>query len=254
MTLIWIVAASTLSGLIALFLAILLYKGRLWSHERSHDFLSFAAGTLLTVAFLDLLPEAIETFEEISGEHAVDGAVLAILGGFLLFFIIEKLLFWYHCHEEHCDVHTSSTMVLVGDTLHNFLDGIAIAVSFLVSPVVGITTTIAVFLHEIPQEVADFSVLLSSGMKPSRAIAFNAFSALASIAGGLLGYFFSMQVAGALPALLGFASGGLIYIAASDLVPEIHKERRRSLMVRQSAFFLLGCAIIFSMTRFLAHG
>lgn len=253
MTLLWILTASTLSGLIALLLALVLYKGKLWTHDRSHYFLSFAAGTLLTVAFLDLLPEAIEAFEEVAGDHAVDEAVLAILGGFLLFFIIEKLLFWYHCHEEHCDVHTSSTMILVGDTLHNFLDGIAIAVSFLVSPMVGIATTVAVFLHEIPQEVADFSVLLSSGMKPARAIAFNIFSALASILGGVLAYFFSTQVAGALPVLLGFAAGGLMYIAASDLVPEIHKERRRSMMVRQSSFFLLGCAIIFGMTRLMAH-
>lgn len=253
MTLLWILSASALSGLIALLLALALYKGKLWSHDRSHYFLSFAAGTLLTVAFLDLLPEAVEAYEEVIGEHAIDTAVLSVLGGFLLFFIIEKLLFWYHCHEEDCAVHTSSTMVLVGDTMHNFLDGAAIAVAFLVSPAVGVATTIAVFLHEIPQEVADFSVLLSSGMPPRRAIAFNVFSALASLAGAVLAYFFSTQVAGALPLLLGLTAGGFIYIAAADLIPEIHKERRRAMMVRQFATFLAGCAVIYAMARFLAH-
>ncbi|MFA5853561.1 MAG: ZIP family metal transporter [Patescibacteria group bacterium] len=253
MTFIWILTASGLSGLIALLLALTLYKGKLWSHDRSHDFLSFAAGTLLTVAFLDLLPEAIEAYEEAAGGHAVDSAVLAVLGGFLLFFVIEKLLFWYHCHEEHCDVHTSSAMVLIGDTLHNFLDGVAIAVAFLVSPAVGVATTIAVFLHEIPQEVADFSVLLSSGMAPRRAIIFNIFSALASLGGAVLAYFFSTQIAGALPVLISLTAGGFIYVAAADLIPEIHKERRRSMMVRQFTIFLAGCAIIFAMTRLIAH-
>jgi zinc and cadmium transporter len=144
-------------------------------------------------------------------------------------------------------------MVLIGDTLHNFLDGVAIAVAFLVSPVVGVATTIAVFLHEIPQEVADFSVLLSSGMAPRRAIAFNIFSALASLGGAVLAYFFSTQVAGALPVLLGLTAGGFIYVAASDLIPEIHKERRRSMMVRQFTIFLVGCAVIYALTRLLAH-
>lgn len=254
MTLIWIVAASGLSGLVALLLALALYKGKLWSHDRSHDFLSFAAGTLLTVAFIDLLPHAVEAYEELRGEHAVDGAALMVLIGFLLFFSIEKILLWYHCHEEKCDVHTSPTMVLLGDTLHNFLDGAAIAVSFLVDPAVGLATTVAIFIHEIPQEVADFSVLLSKGVPPRRAIIFNILSALASLAGALLAYFFSSQVSGALPALLAMTAGGFIYIAAADLIPEIHKERVRSKMIRQFCFFLLGFAIIFAFTRLMAHG
>ncbi len=252
MTLAWILIASGLSGLVALLLALALYKGKLWSHDRSHDFLSFAAGTLLTVAFLDLLPEAVEAFEELSGGEAVNRAALAVLFGFLLFFSIEKLILWYHCHEEKCDVHTSSTMVLIGDTLHNFLDGVAIAVSFLVSPIVGVATTTAVFIHEIPQEVADFSVLLSGGMAPRRAISFNVLSALASLAGAVLAYFFSTQVEGVLPLLLAVTAGGFMYIAAADLIPEIHKERRRSKMIRQFAIFLVGCAIIFLLTRYLA--
>lgn len=253
MTLIWIIAASALSGLIALLLALALYKGKLWSHDRSHDFLSFAAGTLLTVAFLDLLPEAAEAYEELRGEHAIDEAALMVLVGFLVFFSIEKILLWYHCHEEKCDVHTSPTMVLLGDTLHNFLDGAAIAVSFLVSPAVGVATTIAVFIHEIPQEVADFSVLLSKGVAPKRAILFNVLSAMASLAGALLAYFFSTQIEGALPALLAVTAGGFIYIAAADLIPEIHKERNRMKMIRQFGFFALGFAVVYLFTRLMAH-
>lgn len=253
MTLIWILVASGLSGLVALLLALALYKGKLWSHDRSHDFLSFAAGTLLTVAFLDLLPEATEAYEAAGGEHAIDSVALMVLVGFLLFFSIEKILLWYHCHEEHCDVHTSPTMILLGDTLHNFLDGAAIAVSFLVSPAVGVATTVAVFIHEIPQEVADFSVLLAGGMKPKRAIMFNILSALASIAGALLAYFFSTVVEGALPTLLAVTAGGFIYIAAADLIPEIHKERQRAKMIRQFGFFLIGFAVVFLFTRLMAH-
>ncbi len=253
MTFAWIILASGLSGLVALLLALALYKGKLWSHDRSHDFLSFAAGTLLTVAFLDLLPEAVEAFEEVRGEHAIDGAALMVLIGFLAFFSIEKILLWYHCHEEKCDVHTSPAMVLIGDTLHNFLDGAAIAVSFLVSPAVGVATTVAVFIHEIPQEVADFSVLLSKGVSPRRAIMFNIFSALASLAGAVLAYFFSMQVEGALPTLLALTAGGFIYIAAADLIPEIHKERQRAKMIRQFGFFLLGFAVVLLLTRLMAH-
>lgn len=253
MTLIWIIIASGLSGLIALLLALALHKGKLWSHERSHLFLSFAAGTLLTVALLDLLPHAAEAYEELKGEHAVDDAALMVLVGFLLFFSIEKILLWYHCHEEKCDVHTSPTMILIGDTLHNFLDGAAIAVSFMVSPAVGVATTVAVFIHEIPQEVADFSVLLSRGMRPARAILFNVFSAMASLAGALLAYFFSMQIEGALPALLAVTAGGFVYIAAADLIPEIHKERNRGRMTRQFGVFLLGVAVIYAVTRLMGH-
>lgn len=252
MTLIWILSASALSGLVALLLALALFKGKLWSHDRSHDFLSFAAGTLLTVAFLDLLPEATEAYESAKGAEALPKASLMILVGFLIFFSIEKILLWYHCHEEHCDVHTSTTMVLIGDTFHNFLDGVAIAVSFLVHPSVGVATTVAVFIHEIPQEVADFSVLLSGGMKPRRAILFNILSSFASLAGAVLAYYFSTSVAGALPALLAVTAGGFIYIAAADLIPEIHKERDRAKMVRQFGFFLFGCAVIFLFIRLFA--
>ena len=249
MTLTLIILASFLSGLGGLLLAFALLRGRLWSHDRSHYFLSFAAGTLLAVAFLDLLPESFEAFEA-AGASGIQTGALAVLIGFLVFFSIEKLILWYHCHEEHCEVHTSSAMVLIGDTLHNFLDGVAIAVSFMVSPAVGIATTVAVFFHEIPQEVADFTVLLNSGMKPARAIAYNLLSALSSLVGAVAAYFFSTTVNGLAPILIAVTTGGFIYIAASDLVPEIHKERRRAQMTRQLGVFLLGAFVIYVITRY----
>lgn len=252
MTLAWILLAAPLSALIALGLALAMLKAKVWTHDRSHLFLSFAAGTLLTVAFTDLLPEAVEAFEESLGGHAIDTAMLWVLGGFLAFFSIEKLIFWYHCHEEKCEVHRSASMIIIGDTLHNFLDGIAIAAGFLVSVPVGIATTVAVFFHEIPQEVADFSVLLSR-MRTRVAVAVNSISALASIAGALVAYFFATHIEGALPALLAITAGGFIYIPAADLIPEIHKETRRSQMVRQFAAFLIGCASILAVARFFAH-
>lgn len=253
MTLLLIIAASALSGLIALLAALTLLRGKLWSHERSHLFLSFAAGTLLSVAFLDLLPEAFEALAEARGGDVVETASMFVLLGFLLFFTIEKLILWYHCHEEKCDVHTSVPMVLLGDTLHNFLDGVAIAASFLVSVPVGMATTLAVFIHEIPQEVADFSVLLGSGMKPRRALGFNILSSLASLLGAVVTYVWVSAVEGVLPVLLALTAGGFIYISSADLIPEIHKETRRGRMIQQLVVFLIGFALVVAVTRLGGH-
>jgi len=244
-TLAWIVIAAPLSGLVALGLALLFLKSRIWTHDRSHLFISFAAGTLLSVAFLDLLPEAFEAFEEAEGAAGHGVAPLIVLAGFLLFFTIEKLILWYHCHEEKCDVHRSPSMILIGDTLHNFLDGVAIAVAFSISVPVGIATTVAVFFHEVPQEVADFSVLLSM-LKTKVALMLNSLSALSSLVGALFAYYFASAVEGAAPYLIAVTAGGFIYISASDLIPEIHKETRRSQMWRQFLFFMAGfLAILF---------
>ncbi len=253
MTLLFILAASIVSGLIALLIAFALLKGGLWSHDRSHLFLSFAAGTLLTLSFLDLIPEAFESLEKIRGGDVVETAAFYVLLGFLLFYTIEKLILWYHCHEEHCEIHTSKAMILIGDSLHNFLDGIALAVAFLVSPAVGVATTIAVFSHEIPQEVADFSVLLSSGMKKSRALLANACSSLASIVGALATYAFATRLEGAVPVLTALTAGGFIYIAAADIIPSIHHERGRARLVSQFIAFLIGVGILLYITSRFAH-
>ncbi|HBL39602.1 TPA: ZIP zinc transporter [Candidatus Uhrbacteria bacterium] len=253
MTLLFIIFASLASGVIALLAALALLKGRLWSVERSHAFLSFAAGTLLAVAFLDLMPEAIERLGEIRGGDVIETALLFILLGFLLFFAIEKFILWHHCHEERCEVRASASIVLIGDTLHNFLDGIAIAVAFLVSPAIGLATTVAIFAHEIPQEVADFSILLSSGMKKSRALRYNMFSSLASLVGAVAAYFFATAIDSAIPFLIALTAGGFTYIAAADLIPEIHKEERRTHMVFQFLLFFVGILFIFILTSLFAH-
>ncbi|MDA1038201.1 MAG: ZIP family metal transporter [bacterium] len=253
MTLLWIILASTLGGLIALLAALFILKGKLWSHERSHLFLSFAAGTLITVSFLDMLPEAIHGLTELNIENAVESAALFVLFGFLLFFSIEKLILWYHCHEEKCDVHSSVPMVLIGDTLHNFLDGIAIAVAFLIDPSVGIATTLAIFVHEIPQEIADFSILLNSGMSQKKALMFNLLSSLVSLVGALVAYLFATHIESAVPLLIAIAAGGFIYIAAADIVPEIHKETRRFQMALQFAAFTFGLIIVLLITKVFAH-
>lgn len=241
MTLLYILLACVLSGVIALLAAFIIFRGKFWSHERSHLFLSFAAGTLIAVAFLDLVPEAL-----------AETTTLYILLGFLLFFSIEKFILWYHCHEEDCAVHASAPMVLIGDTLHNFLDGVAIAVAWLIDPAVGIATTVAVFAHEIPQEVADFGILLGSGMPKKRALLFNVLSSLASILGALVAYAFATAVVGAVPILTALTAGGFIYIAAADLIPEIHKERQHGQMVGQYLAFLAGILIIVILTQRLA--
>ncbi|MBI2484634.1 ZIP family metal transporter [Candidatus Uhrbacteria bacterium] len=253
MTLLYILTASIVSGLVALLLAFAILKGRLWSHDRSHLFLSFAAGTLLALSFLDLIPEAFESLEELRGGDVVESAALYVLLGFLLFYTIEKFILWYHCHHEHCEVHTSKSMILIGDTLHNFLDGIALATAFLVSPAVGVVTTIAIFSHEIPQEVADFSILLASGMKGSRALLANALSSLASIAGALATYTFATRLEMAVPVLTALTAGGFIYIAAADIIPEIHHERGRARLVRQFIAFLVGVGLLVFLTSQFAH-
>ncbi|MBD3249438.1 hypothetical protein GF336_05315 [Candidatus Woesearchaeota archaeon] len=138
--------------------------------------------------------------------------------------MIEKFLHWHHCHKGKCDIHTFTYMNLIGDGVHNFIDGLIIAASFSVDISFGVITTIAVIAHEIPQEIGDFGVLVYGGFGRLKALAFNFLSAVTAIIGAVIGYLISGSVEGFVPFLLPFAAGGFIYIAASDLVPELHKE------------------------------
>jgi len=141
-----------------------------------------------------------------------------------LFFLVEKILHWRHCHEEKCPVHTFAYMNLLGDAVHNFIDGLVIAASFTVNIPLGIATTFAIILHEIPQEIGDFGVLIYGGMKKTKAVFLNFLTAVLAIGGGIFGYYLSIYVQNITLFLLPFAAGGFLYIAASDLIPEIRKE------------------------------
>jgi len=179
---------------------------------------SLSIGGLMGGAFLHLLPEAAEKFD--------DGNVFVlVLLGFFLFLVIEKIIHWRHCHKENCEIHTFAHMSLIGDAIHNFLDGIIIAASFIVGPSVGFASTSAIFLHEIPQEIGDFGVLIHAGVSKKRALYLNFLTATTAIAGGIFGFYLIGFAENISQYLLAFAAGGFIYIAASDLIPEIRKEK-----------------------------
>ncbi|MBN2043362.1 MAG: ZIP family metal transporter [Candidatus Aenigmarchaeota archaeon] len=193
---------------------------------------AFSAGALLSGAFFHMLAESMEAL----GSMAAFGYVLV---GFILFFIMERFLHWHHCHEGHCDVHPVSHLILVGDSIHNFIDGLVIAASFLVSVPFGILTTLIIISHEIPQELGDFGVLIYGGFNKVRALGFNFLSQLTSVIGGIIGFFF-LATPESVGFLLPFAAGGFIYIAASDLIPELHKEESMKKSMFSFVFFIIG--------------
>jgi len=178
---------------------------------------SYAVGTLLGVALLDLLPEALESLEP----PIVFGTLLASI---IVFFSFEKFLLWRHCHHDHCDVHkTAAPLILIGDGVHNFVDGAVIAAATYVSIPLGVTTAIAVATHEIPQEVGDFAILLSAGYSRVRALWLNVLSGLSAVAGVLVAGFAVDRVPGLLPYFLPVAAASFLYIAMADLIPSLHR-------------------------------
>ncbi|MDI6732081.1 MAG: ZIP family metal transporter [Candidatus Margulisbacteria bacterium] len=205
----------------------------------------FSAGALAGGAFLHLLPEAIE-------ELKPGPTFLYTLLGFSLFFLLERVLHWRHCHDEHCDIHAFTYLNLYGDALHNFIDGLVIAGSFIGGIPLGIATALAVASHEIPQEISDFGVLLYGGFSRYKALLFNLLSAMLAVAGGIIGFYLSTSIAGFAAPLLPLTAGGFIYIAASDLIPELHKEK--NLLKSNLAFvlFIVGILFMWGMT-FLEH-
>jgi len=201
---------------------------------------SLSAGALMGGAFIHLMPESIE-------KYGNGDILIVVLVGFILFFIIEKVLHWRHCHKGKCDVHTFSYMNLVGDTIHNFIDGLIMAAAFITSIPLGITTTFAIAAHEIPQEIGDFGVLIYGGFEKKKAIILNFLVALTVIAGGIVGYFISSKINQATIFLLPFAAGGFIYIAATDLIPEIKKELNFKKYMLTLVIFILGILIMWTI-------
>ena len=202
--------------------------------------ISFAAGSLLGDAFLHLLPEAV----------GLPGTALKvsswILVGLVLFFVLEKILKWRHCHEPTCEDHPHPVgmMNLIGDGVHNFIDGAIIATSFLVSPALGLATTLAVIIHEIPQEMGDFGILIHAGYSRKQALFYNFLSALTAVAGAALTLTFGANISSLTSYLIPLTIGGFIYIATADLIPELHKEVRLRYSIFQLISFLGGIGLM----------
>lgn len=216
---------------------------------------SLSAGALMGGAFLHLIPEAIEktSHEATEHTHISNDIFVFILVGFVLFFVIEKVLHWRHCHKGKCDVHTFHYMNLVGDSIHNFIDGLIVAASFVTSIELGLTTTIAIAAHEIPQEIGDFGVLIYGGFEKKKAIILNFIVALTIVLGGIVGYLISKRVESATAFLLPFAAGGFIYIAATDLVPEIKKELDFKKYIPTLIVFIIGIMIMWAVKILFSH-
>jgi zinc and cadmium transporter len=237
-SLLYIILACFLITLCVWVAVIFLYFREETLHKIILFLVSLSAGALMGGAFLHLLPEA-------SQEIEIDKLYLIVLFSFVFFFFMEKLLFWRHCHKEDCQIHTFGYMNLFGDALHNFIDGLIIASTFLVDFNLGIATTIAIALHEIPQEIGDFGVLIHAGFERKKALILNYVVAFTVVLGGIAGYFLSYVINDVIPYLLPFAAGGFIYIAASDLMPEIRKETNIKRSINSFAIFILGIVLMY---------
>lgn len=237
-------AGGVLSVVLAAMLALTLL--RRWAQR----LVSFAVGVLLATALLNLMPEASNALgPELAGAW--------LLGGVLIFFVLEKLALWRHAHVHGDDAHhdhahvpssapsPAGAMIVLGDGLHNFVDGILIAAAFLTDPALGIATAMAVIAHEIPQELGDFMVLLNAGYTRRRALLLNALSGAAALGGGLLGYIALQGAQHLIPYALALSAASFLYIAIADLVPELHRARKRfSELLLQSLLISAGIATV----------
>lgn len=210
---------------------------------------AISAGALLGGAFLHLIPEALES---VAATGDGQNIFYAVLFGFMIFFVLERILHWHHCHKygDDCHVHTFSYMSLIGDGLHNFIDGLVIAAAFSLSPGLGIATTIGVIVHEIPQEISDFGVLIFGGLSKGKALFFNFLSATLAVGGALFGVALASMTEGTMPILAAVTAGGFIYVAASDLIPELHKESKLGKSLVAFVCFLVGIGLMI----LLKHG
>lgn len=200
---------------------------------------AYATGTLLGAAFLGMIPKGLEQAPAL----AISGTVLA---GIVLFFVLEKLVLWRHCHDGDCATHAheGSRLILLGDAFHNFVDGVVIAAAFLTSMPVGIATSLAVIAHEIPQELGDFAILLASGMRRLRAFIYNLISSLATLPGVVIGWFWLDTMREAIPYILALSAASFIYIAVADLVPGLHQRTDLRAALLQISLMLAGIATI----------
>ena len=267
-TLFWIVLSTLVSGVLSVLAAgVFLALPKKQREGVLPHLVSFATGALLGAALLALIPHAVLG----AGSDRVHEVGIALIAGIALFFILEKFLLWRHCHDDHCDTHpvgghlhqhahahehghnqthddarrkASGSLVLVGDALHNLLDGVLIAAAFLTDVHLGIVTALAIMAHEIPQEVGNFAVLLHSGVSRGRALGLNLLTSLTAVVGGVVGYFALETAVRILPFALAVAASSLLYVAVADLIPGLHRRVDPRSSVTQVLLISLGIAVI----------
>jgi zinc and cadmium transporter len=234
----WIILFSILGSLGAMTAAATF----LLFNEKTQKFLvtiliSYATGTLLTVALFGLIPEAIE-----GAGHETHTVMLFVLGSILFFFFLEKIIIWRNCADEECDVHgiAAGPIVLIGDAFHNFTDGLVIAAAFLTDFTIGLAVGFAIIAHEIPQETGDFGILLHSGFSKKKAYLYNALSSISTIPASIIGYFVLGAISEIVPYVLAISAASFLYIALTDLTPELHKKLGIKHGLRQLLLIILG--------------
>ena len=248
--LLWIIGFSLIGGVLSVFFAssFLLLSEKSRAQTVPH-LVSFAIGALLGASLLGLIPHALDP------EFGVDphNIGLTLLIGLLSFFVLEKLVLWRHCHHDHCDAHDHKTdnnkaagsLIIIGDAIHNFVDGILIAAAFMTDPHLGIVTALAIAAHEIPQELGDFVILLHSGFSRKKALFLNVLSSLGTVSGAVLAYFLLADMQALLPYILVIAASSFIYIAVADLIPGLHQKVRPSETLQQISLIAAGTLFIF---------
>ena len=245
MNLLVIIAVCFFGSLLSLTLAYLFSKLKMVNY--ADYFVSFAVGTLLGAAFLEIIPHAYELSRDL---HQIS---LIVLIGILVFFILEKLLVWRHCHGSHCENHSpvvnhdvkKGSILIIGDCFHNFIDGILISSAFIVDINLGLITALAIIVHEIPQEISNFSILINSGYSLSRTLVMNIVTGCAMILGAILAYFVLNDLEFLIPMILAFAASSMIYVAISDLIPSLHKKVEIKQTLQQTFSIFLGVLIIY---------
>ena len=242
-----LIAAVGAGSLLSLIGGVYLLYGKIGARTIQRVAVPFAAGALLAAAFLDLLPEAIE-------HDSADATLLYALIGLVAFFVLERSLSWFHHHhdEPHAIGRRNSSLIIIGDTVHNFIDGLAIGAAFLVDPAIGLVTTAAIAAHEIPQEIGDFGLLLAKGISKRKVLLVNIGSALATMVGAALVYGLGGELAISESILLAVTAGFFIYIAASDIIPTIHAEPERRWANIQTFVLIVGIVTV-GLAANLAH-
>lgn len=240
--LLYIIAFSLIGGVLSLSLASLLLVNKTIAAKFASYGMPFAAGALLGAVFFDLLPEGVE-------HNDAETLFVSVLAGILLFFFAERFIRWFHHHHQHALKHKNSDpgipLLIAGDTVHNILDGVAIAAAFLISIPTGIITTLAVAAHEIPQEIGEFGALLGKGVRRRNVLLINIFSSLAATAAAVITYFIGQSEALPLGVIFGLSAGFLLYVSLSDIIPSLHENHdKKKLFDWQPLLLVSGVAIV----------